>query len=89
MEQPFLGNDQRVPIAEENTALPLAPLGGKGDIRHYDVVRLDFETLPGVCPAECAFVMRTPHGGLEQDAVGFAWRPDHIAFVMHIKTPKF
>ena len=55
-EQPFLGYDHCVAVAQENPALAPAILGGKGDVRHDDVVGFDPEAFPLVGPAEGAFV---------------------------------
>jgi hypothetical protein len=44
VHQPFLRNDQCIPIAQEETALPTALSGGEFDVRHDQIVRFYFET---------------------------------------------
>ena len=70
--------------AQEDAALALAVLGGKGDVGHDDVVGLDLEALAAVGAAEGAFVVGAAHGDLQQYGVGLAGGPDDVAFVVHI-----
>jgi hypothetical protein len=69
-DQPFLRDNQGVPIHEEELILAFHMLRGKEYIAQDDVICLDLEAFILKGPAKGALVMVAPQGHLEQDAGG-------------------
>ncbi len=81
--EPFLGDDDGIPIHKEDPFYSLHIFRGKEDVGQNGVVILDPEPLLLIGPAEGTPVMGTPYGYLEQDAVGLAGWPNAVPLVVH------
>jgi hypothetical protein len=81
--QALLRNDEGIAVHEEHFVLALHILGGEKNVAQDNAVILDGESLVLVSPAKAALVVAAAEGYLEEDAVGFAGRPDAHPFVMH------
>ncbi len=80
----FLGNNEGIAVTEKYPPLPAAVVGREFNIGHDDLFGLDFKSFTYVGTTESTLVAGTAHGDLQQNAVGLAWRPDDITFVMQI-----
>ena len=69
-------------MEKKHPALALPEVCRKSDILHDNGVRFYTKPFPFVCATECTLVPGTPHGYLQQNAVGFAGRSDYISLIV-------